>query len=161
MCVCSSTLSLRAKRRNLAASAQLAQDCFVASLVAMTWLAHVSGVAERIAAGLRPHREPVRFLAHRDGLYRAARRVDVVNDIVEPPGQPELLSVDADIAHVGTATAGDRPDVLDLAGREVENRDATLAVRRPARRVRAAVGDIKFLAVAARVQSVGGDAGRA
>src|SRR5690348_6828233 len=117
-------------------------------------------MAEGIAAGLRPYRQSMRLLAHRGGLYRAAGRVDIVDDIVEPPGQPELLSVDADIAHIGAAAAGDRPDMLDLASREVENRDATLAVRRPARRVRAAVRDIELLAVAARVEPVRSDPGR-
>lgn len=34
-------------------------------------LAHVAGVAERIAAGLRPDRQPVRLLADRDRGDRA------------------------------------------------------------------------------------------
>src|SRR5947209_4078997 len=102
-------------------------------------------MAQRITAGLRPYDQSVRLLAHRDGLYRATRRVDVVNNVVEPPGQPELFSVDAHIAHVGTAAAGDRPDVLDLASRKVENGDAAFAMRRPARRVRASVGDVTLL----------------
>ena len=37
--------------------------------------AHVAGVAERVAAGLRPHREAVRLLADRDDLHRAASSV--------------------------------------------------------------------------------------
>jgi hypothetical protein len=49
-------------------------------------LAHISGMAERIAAGLRPHRETVRLDPHRNGLDRSGRCVDVVNDIVEPAG---------------------------------------------------------------------------
>src|SRR6266404_1962104 len=106
---------------------------------------HVSGVAERIAARLRPYRQPVRLLAYRNALHRAIRRVDVVDDVVEPAGQPELFSVHADIAHIGAAAARDRPGVLDLAGREVEDHDAALAVRRPAGRMRAAVGDVQLL----------------
>src|SRR3984893_17146475 len=120
---------------------------------------HVSGVAERVAARLRPYRQPVRLLAYRNALYRAVRRIDVVDDVVEPAGQPELFSVHADIAHVGAAAAGDRPSVLDLASREIENHDAALAVRLAACRVRAAVGDVQLLAVAARVQSVRADPG--
>src|SRR5437868_9720389 len=100
----------------------------------------------------------MRLLAHRNALYRAIGGVDVVDDVVEPPGQPELLSVHADIAHVGAAAARDRPGVLDLAGCEVENDDAALAVRLAARRVRAAVRDVELLAVAARIEPVGADA---
>src|ERR1700730_447182 len=108
---------------------------------------HVSGVAERVAARLRPYRQPVRLLAHWNALYPAVRRIDVVDDVVEPAGQPELLSVHADIAHIGAAAAGDRPSGLDLVGRDVDNNDAALAVRRAARRMRAAVGDVQLLAV--------------
>src|ERR1700730_9174398 len=120
---------------------------------------HVSGVAERVAARLRPYRQPVRLLAHWNALYRAVRRIDVVDDVVEPAGQPELFSVHADIAHIGATAARDRPGVLDLAGREVENHDAALAVRLAARRVRAAVGDVQLLAVAAWVEPVRADPG--
>src|SRR5215469_6149841 len=123
-------------------------------------LTYVAGVAERVATGLRPDGQPMRLFADRDRFNRPGRRIDVVNDIVKSPRQPELLAVGADIAHVGAATSRDRPGVFDFAGGEADHRDAPLAVRRPARRVRAAIGDIELLAIAARVEPVRADAGR-
>src|SRR5215469_16789859 len=86
-------------------------------------LAHIPGVTERIAARLRPDREPMRLPAHRDDPDCAGCRVDVVDDIVVAPGQPKLLPVCADVAHVGAAATGNGPGLLDLAGCEVDHRD--------------------------------------
>src|SRR5437763_8431413 len=66
-------------------------------------LAHIAGMAERVPAGLRPYGQPMWLLADSDGSDHARRRVDIVNHVVEPPGEPELLSVGADISHVGAA----------------------------------------------------------
>ena len=51
-------------------------------------LPHVPRMAERIAAGLRPHRQAVRLFADRNFLDRTRCRIDVVNDIVVAAGQP-------------------------------------------------------------------------
>src|SRR5262249_31821470 len=71
--------------------------------------AHVAGVAERVAPGLRPHREAVRLLADGNGHHFAGRRVDHVHDVVVAPGEPQTLAVHADVAHVGAAALGARP----------------------------------------------------
>src|SRR5204863_8858471 len=51
-------------------------------------LTHVAGVAEGIAARLRPYGEPVRLGADRDRGDCARCRVDRIDDIVVAPGQP-------------------------------------------------------------------------
>ena len=84
-------------------------------------------MAERVTSRLRPDREAVRFLAHRDALHLARRRVDCVGDIVEAPGEPEIFPVRAHIAHVGAAAARDGPGRHDLARGEVNDRDAAIA----------------------------------
>src|SRR6202011_5322518 len=101
-------------------------------------------MAERIAAGLWPDGQAVRLEGHRGGSDPAGPGIDVVDDVVEPTRQPEPFSVGAHIAHVGAAAAWDRPGLLDRAGREIDDRDAAPAVRRRARRVRAAVGDVEL-----------------
>src|SRR5262249_3199189 len=52
------------------------------------------------------------------------------------------------------------PDMLDLAGCKVDDRNAAPAVRRTPGRMRAAIGDIQLLAVAARVEPMRADACR-
>ena len=54
-------------------------------------------MAERVAAGLRPHGQAVRLRADLDADNRAGRGVDRVDDVVEPARQPEPLAVGADI----------------------------------------------------------------
>jgi seryl-tRNA synthetase len=81
-------------------------------------LAHVAGVPERIPPGLRPNGQAVRLRADLDRLHIAVRRVEHVDDVVVAAGQPQLLAVGADVAHVGAAAAGDRPRRLDLPARE-------------------------------------------
>src|SRR6516162_11267543 len=49
---------------------------------AVSGLTHIAGVAERVAAGLRPHRQPVRLVPDRDRRHRAAFGVDRIDDIV-------------------------------------------------------------------------------
>src|SRR5262245_475157 len=102
-------------------------------------------MAERVPAGLRPQRKSVRLLTDMDGFDRTRLRVDVVHHIIEPAGKPELLSVRTDIPHVGAAAARDRPSPLHLAGGKVDDRDAAAAMRRPARRMGATIGDIQLL----------------
>ena len=87
-------------------------------------LAHVAGVAERVAAGLRPDGQAVRLLPDRDFRDCPGRRVDVVDDIVVAPGQPQLFAVGADIAHVGAAAARDRPGFFDRPCGKIDDRDA-------------------------------------
>ena len=75
--------------------------------------AHVPGVAERVAPGLRPDREAMRLAP--DGNLRrgAGGGVDRVDDVVVAAGESERLAVGADVAHVRAAPAGDRPRGLD------------------------------------------------
>ena len=126
----------------------------------LTFLPHVARVAERIAAGLRPDGEAVRLLAHRDLLHGAGRRVEHVDDVVVAARQPELLAVGADVAHVGAAAAGDRPGHVDLARREVDAPTRCPCPSAAVDLVRAAVGDVELLAVAARIEAVRALAGR-
>src|ERR1022692_4985467 len=75
--------------------------------------AHVAGVTQRVTSRLRPDRQPMRLRSDADGLDRAGRGVDGVDDVVVSAGYPEQLAVGADIAHVGTAAARDGPRRLD------------------------------------------------
>ena len=77
-------------------------------------LAHVARVAERVTTGLWLHSQPVRLFADRNGSDCASSRIDVVDDIVTPSRQPQLLAVGADIAHIGAAAAGNRPGMFDF-----------------------------------------------
>src|SRR6516164_1373837 len=117
-------------------------------------LTHISRVSERVTARLRPDRQAVRLLPDRDGFDGTGGRIDVVNDIVKAPRKPQLLSVRRYISHVGAASARDRQGSFDFVGREVDHRDAALAVRRPVDLVGAAVGDIELGRIAARVKAV-------
>src|SRR5580765_4552129 len=108
-------------------------------------LAHVAGVAERVAAGLRPNAEAVRAGSDVDACEEmpgACRQgVDLV---VVSAAEPEHVAVRRDAAHVGAASAGEAP-LRDLPSpREADDRDRALA----------AVGDVEELAVAARVEAV-------
>src|SRR5256885_12312565 len=116
--------------------------------------AHITGVTERLAAWLWPSRQSMRLGADAYRLDRAACGVDGVDDVVVPAGDPQQLAVGADVSHVGAAAARDRPRRLDFAGREIEHRHASFAVRRSMDLVRTAVGDVELLAVAARVPAV-------
>src|ERR1700730_13750873 len=120
-------------------------------------LAHIAGMAERVAAGLRPHRQPVRLGADRDRGDGAVRRVDRIDDVVVPRRQPQELPVGADIAHVGASAARYRPIRDDLPGLKIEDRDAARAAPPATHVVRAAVDDIELGSVAARGESGGGD----
>src|SRR5215510_2343588 len=121
--------------------------------------AHVAGVAERIAAGLRPHGEAVRLTPYGNRLHVARGRIDGVDDIIEAAREPQMTAVGGDIAHVGTAAAGNGPDLFHFAGGEIDHRHAALAVRLAAHHVRAAIGDVKLFAVAAGVKTMRSYAG--
>src|SRR4051812_34214155 len=99
-------------------------------------------MAQGISAGLGPNGEPVRLLADGDRGHRAAPGVEAIDHIVEPTREPEIATVRRDVAHVGTATAGNLPGRDHLAGGEVDDRDAAHAVLLTFDPVRAAVGDI-------------------
>src|SRR4029077_2841261 len=122
--------------------------------------AHVAGVAERVASGLRPNRKDGRLLADRYRLQRAPRRVEHVDDVVVASRKPELRAVGADVAHVGAPAAGDGPRDVDLARGEIDDRHAALPVRGPVDPVRSAVGYVELPAIATRIQSVRSLAGR-
>src|SRR5882724_7874962 len=117
-------------------------------------LAHISGVAEGVPAGLRPDREAMGLFPDGDLGHLAGRGVEDVDDVVIASGEPELLAVGADIAHVRAPAPGNRPVGLDPARGEVDHGDAALAARRTMHVVRATVGDVELGPVAARVEPV-------
>jgi hypothetical protein len=94
-----------------------------------------------------------------DGLDGARGGVENVDDVVITGGEPELLAVRADIAHVRAAAAGDGPGDIDLLGGEVQHGDAAGPALLAMDHVRAAVGDVELPAVAAGVEAVGALAG--
>src|SRR5258708_24784096 len=106
---------------------------------------------DRIPAGKRPYAQAVLHAEDRDRFDRAVRRVEGVDNAVVAPRQPEPFAVGADIAHVGTAAAGYRPVRDDLARREIEHGDAAVAQVDAGEVVRAAIGDVEALPVAARL----------
>ena len=83
--------------------------------------AQVSSVTKRITAGLGPDCEAVRFFGDGNALHFARCRVDGIDDVIEAAGQPQRLSIDADVTHVGTAATGHGPRLDDLAGGKVDN----------------------------------------
>src|SRR5207244_13030502 len=115
----------------------------------------------RVAARLWPDGKSVRLRADRNALDVAGRRIGSVHNVVEAASEPERLSVDAHIAHVGAAATGDRPGRLNFARGKVENRHGALALRWSMDLVGTAIGNVELLAVAARVEAVrpytGGD----
>src|SRR5450755_195484 len=116
--------------------------------------AQIPGMPQRVAPRLRPDREPVRLAPDLDLVDRAARRVDAIDDVVEAPGQPQVLAVGADVAHVGAAAARDRPVLQHLAAAEIEHRNAARPVALAVDLVTAAVGNVEALAIAARIEAV-------
>src|SRR3989344_1289909 len=124
------------------------------------FLAQIPGVAERVTSRLGPDREAMRFLAHRNALHCARRRVDRVGDIVEAPGEPEIFPVRAHITHVGAAAARDWPRGFDLARGEVDDRHTALAAWRPNDLMGTAVGGVQLFAITARIKPVRPDTSR-
>src|SRR5262249_40385643 len=120
--------------------------------------AHVAGVAQGVAPGLRPYRETVRLLADRNRDHLARGGVDHVDDVIVAAREPQVLTVGADVAHVGTAAPRDGPRRHDLARREVDDRDAPRAARLAADLRRAAVGHVELRSIAAGIEPVGADA---
>src|SRR3989338_9221685 len=94
-------------------------------------LPHISGVAERIAAGLGPDAKAVRLLFHRDGRNLTRGGVDGIDGVVKAARKPQGLSINAHIAHIRAAAAGDRPGGDELARGEFDHRYAALASMRP------------------------------
>src|SRR5947209_16995852 len=91
--------------------------------------------------------------ADRDRFHPSGRRVDRINDTVEASRQPQPMSIGADIAHVGTAAAGNWPHRFELPRGEINHRNAALAMRTNCS-MRAAIGDIKLPSIAADTQAV-------
>src|SRR6266550_3889844 len=158
----SSTSACRctAARSRTSTCATLTESWCAARSSPAFWSPHVARVAQRVAARLRPHREPVRAALHRDPVGEPPRRrVEDVHLGVEPPRQPQLLAVGADVTHVGAAASRNRPGGHDPPGRELEHADAPRAVPPADHRVPAAVSDVQQPAVAARIQAVRAPAG--
>src|SRR5262245_7330708 len=114
---------------------------------------------ERITAGLRPLREAVRLVSNWNGLDDLARRrVDDVDDAIVAAGEPQMLAVDAQIAHVGTAGARQRPRGDDFPCGEVDDRHAALAHAGLAADLREpAVRDVELRPIATRIEAVRAD----
>src|SRR6185369_13400067 len=117
-------------------------------------LAQVPRVAERVASWLRPDGQPMRLAADGNHLHRAGPCVDRVDDVVVASRKPQRLAVGADVAHVGAAAAWNRPVGFDLAGSEIEDRYAPLAMRSAMDLVGAAIGDVELLPVAAGIEAM-------
>src|SRR5262249_11025176 len=121
---------------------------------------HIPRMPERVAPGLRPYGEAVRFVADGDGLDLTRGRVDDVDDVVVAAGQPQGLTVGADVAHVVAARVGDRRGGDDRSRGEVDDRHAALPLALLAADAReAAVGHVEPGRVATRVEAVRAHAG--
>ena len=111
-------------------------------------------MTERVAARLRPDCETVRLLPHGNLRHLSGRGIEDVDDVVITSGEPELLAIGADVAHVRASATGNRPIGLNPARSEIDDGDATLAARRAVHMIRAAVGDVELSPVPARVETV-------
>src|SRR5882724_12106766 len=114
---------------------------------------------ERVAPRLGPDGETVWLLARRDAPHLARGGVDHVDHVVVAAGQPELLAVGADIAHVRAAPARDDPGRLDLPCSKVDYGHAALAPPRPVHPRGPPVDGVELLRVPAGIQPVRADAG--
>src|SRR5438445_7432874 len=124
------------RRTSLRIGARIATACRAS--------AEDAGVAERVAARLRPDAQPVRAAA--DGNPRkqvTGRRADRVDLAAPPPREPEHRAVGGDVAHVRTA-AGDVPRLRDTARAERDDGD----------RPRGAVRHVEVPGVAAWIEAV-------
>src|SRR5437870_1183555 len=92
-------------------------------------LPHHPRMSETVSARLRPYRQAMWFRSYRDRLYCSACRIDRVNDPVESSGKPQEFAVGADIAHVRTSAAWDRPGLFDLMSGEINYGHAPGSVR--------------------------------
>src|SRR3954469_6596693 len=104
-----------------------------------------AGVTEAEAAGLWPHTQPVRLQTYGDAseqvtVFRGQR----INRAAVTAGEPQLLAVRRDTAHVRRAATVDVPRDDLVMRREIDDSDAAGA----------AVGDIEPLAVTARIEPV-------
>src|SRR4029450_11283816 len=114
---------------------------------------------ERVAPRLRRDREPVRLLADRNLLHVAGRCIYRVDDVVVAAREPQGFSVGAYVPHVGASPARNRPGGFDLSRREVDYGDAAFPLRRSVNLIGSAICDVELFAIAARVETVGSDAG--
>src|SRR5258708_14004346 len=96
----------------------------------------------------------MRFRAHRNRLDVAGCDFDGIDELVEAPGQPEIFSVGADIAHVRAAAAGNGNIPFDLARGKIEHRYAALALGLGVAHMGAAIGDVELLAVPAGIEAM-------
>src|SRR5215467_14153831 len=116
--------------------------------------AQVSCMTERVTAWLGPDGEAMGLFGHGNAFHLARRGVDGINDVVKPAGQPQRLSVGANVAHVRTAATGHRPRIENLTSGEINDRNAAFAARRSKDFVGAAIGDVKLGPIPTRVESM-------
>lgn len=126
----------------------------------MRRLAHVAGVTEGVPSRLRPYRQPVRFVSHRQRPDLSSVRADPINDIIKSAGHPENAPIGADVAHIGAAAARNGPFRLNGARSEIDHAYAARSVRMPMHSVCATVGDIELQPIAGDRQTMSADAGR-
>src|SRR5690242_1616001 len=118
-------------------------------------LAHVARMAERIAAGLGPDAEAVRFATDRNAVRQLTGvRVEDVHFAIVATTYPQLVAVRGHIPHVGAPAAGNRPLSDHRAALRIEHAHRSRAVRAGPECVPAAIRDIQETSVATRIESV-------
>src|SRR3954470_14286048 len=85
---------------------------------------------------------------------RAGCRVEDVDLAVVPPADPELAPVGGDVAHVGTATARNRPGPDHATRDRIDHADRSLAVWLRLERVPAAIRHVEQSAVPTGIDPV-------
>src|SRR5690348_13645623 len=102
-------------------------------------------MAQRIPAGLRVDAQPVRPVADADpGEKVSVAGIDRIHLRVVTAGKPKHLAIGRNATHIGAAAPWEDPLARNLARREVEDGDASLA----------AVRNVEPLGVPAHVQPV-------
>src|SRR5690349_17726745 len=120
----------------------------------MRRLAHIAGVTEGVPSRLRPYRQPVRFVSHRQRPHLSSLGADTVHDIIKSARDPENASIGADVAHIGAAAARNGPGRLDGARSKIDHAYAARTAGMAMHSVRAAVGDIELAAIAGDGQAM-------
>src|SRR4051794_38602916 len=101
---------------------------------------HISRMAERVPARLRPHTQTVRLATHRDASHEVSvTRVEHVHLVIIPPGDPQLLSIGGHIAHVRTAPVRDAPGVENLLRVRIHHGDGAGSVAPTTNRIPSAI----------------------
>src|SRR5262245_17120629 len=99
-----------------------------ALIVDESGLSQDTGMAERVAPGLRINTEAVRSLADRNPSQQVAvGRIERINLRVVAAREPQHLVVRRYATHVGAATAGDLPLRRHLPRGDIDDRDGSFA----------------------------------